>query len=80
MADPFDVFELFGQDSVRWIGAATNLAEARAAIERSERSSTDTYLILDRSTGQKVTFKMTKEGLVKGGSQADWGQGRAAVA
>ena len=80
MADPFDVFELFGQDSVRWIGAATNLAEARAAIENSERSATDTYLILDRSTGQKVTFKMTEEGLVNIGSQPEAGQGRAAVA
>ncbi|HEY4879057.1 MAG TPA: hypothetical protein VIH97_08030 [Candidatus Acidoferrales bacterium] len=80
MADPFDVFELFGRDLVRWIGAATNLAEARAAIEKSERSATDTYLILDRSTGQKVTFKMTKEGLVRSGLQPGAGQGRAAVA
>jgi hypothetical protein len=80
MADPFDVFELFGQDSVRWIGAATGLAEARAAIEKSERNATDLYLILDRSTGQKVIFKATKEGLVTSGLEPDAGQGRAAVA
>jgi len=64
MADPFDVFEMLEQDAVCWIGAATSLEEARATISTSERRSTDTYLILDRTTGQKAVFKFTANGLV----------------
>lgn len=80
MADPFDVFEMLEQGAVRWIGAATSLGEARAAIGRSDRGSTDTYLILDRTTGQKAVFKLTKEGLVANESHPDAGSCRTAAA
>ena len=80
MADPFDVFEMLELDAVRWIGAATTLEDARAAIGKSDRGSTDTYLILDRTTGQKIVFKLTANGLVAMGQEQAVGrrQGTAA--
>ena len=80
MADPFDVFEMIEQDGVRWIGAATSLEEARAAIRRSDRGSTDTYLILDRTTGQKAVFKLTANGLVAIGKEQSCGRNQGAAA
>lgn len=80
MADPFDVFEMLEQDAVRWIGAATSLDAARAAIGKSDRGTTDTYLILDRTTGQKVVFKLTANGLVALGKEQSHGRSQGAAA
>ena len=55
MADSFDIFEILGQDAVRWIGTAASLGDAEAAIQRSASEwPTRDYLILNQRTGQKT--------------------------
>jgi hypothetical protein len=67
MADPFDIFEVFAQDSVRWIGTAASLTDAEAAIQRATSDSTGAYLILNQRTGRKVVFNRDSEGLMAAG-------------
>jgi hypothetical protein len=62
---------VFAEGTVRWIGTASGLESAAAAIQAAVRGWTGPYLILNQRTGRKVIFNRVEEGLTAACSISD---------
>jgi hypothetical protein len=53
MVPPIDIFEVEGA-TVRWIGAAATVEDAREEIRKLAAEPTGRFILLDQRTGKKV--------------------------
>jgi hypothetical protein len=58
MTAPFDIFQAESNGSVRWIGSAETLANAKACIQENSMRSPGEYLLLNQQTGSKLVLKL----------------------
>jgi hypothetical protein len=58
MTAPFDIFQTESNGSVRWIGSAETLADAKARIQENSLRSPGEYLLLNQLTGRKLVIKL----------------------
>jgi hypothetical protein len=53
MVPPIDIFEMEGA-TVRWIGAAVTVEEAKEEIRKLSAKPADRFILLDQRTGNRV--------------------------
>jgi hypothetical protein len=58
MTAPFDIFLAETNGSVRWLGSAETVAEAKARIRKESANSPREYFILNQQTGSKLVIKL----------------------
>jgi hypothetical protein len=58
MTAPFDIFQAESNGSVRWLGSAENIADAKARIQEQPANSPGEYLILNQQSGSKLVIKL----------------------
>jgi len=55
MKKPFDIF-WFGESGPNWIEAVETLETARTRIENLPQANSGSYAVLDRRTGNRLSF------------------------
>lgn len=55
MKKPFDIF-WFGDNGPNWIEAVETLETARAHIDKLPQGESGSYAVLDRRTGNRLSF------------------------
>ena len=58
MSDPFDIFQLEADGSVRWLRAEGTLESAKAFLQERAECLSCEYMILDQRTGSKFLIKL----------------------
>jgi hypothetical protein len=58
MTAPFDIFQSENNGSVRWLGAAKSIADARAHIQKQRANSPGEYFILNQRSGSKLVVEL----------------------
>jgi hypothetical protein len=53
MVPPIDIFEMEGE-TVRWIGAAATVEQAKEEIRKLSAKPADRFILLDQRTGNKL--------------------------
>jgi hypothetical protein len=62
MSHPFDIFQKETGDNVLWQGAAQTLEEAKRRVRELATNTSHEYIILCRSTGDKLVVKPEEAG------------------
>jgi|HubBroStandDraft_2_1064218.scaffolds.fasta_scaffold357472_2 hypothetical protein len=58
MTAPFDIFQAESNGSVRWLGSAESIADAKARVQQHSATSPGEYLLLNQKTGSKLVIKL----------------------
>lgn len=62
MLDPFDIFKLEQNGSVRWVRAITDLERAKSCVLKALAIGTPAdYLILNQRSGERIIIKAATE-------------------
>jgi hypothetical protein len=58
MAKPVDIYKFEDDGSIRWIGTAESLEDAKLTVKILAKSSPGDYLIFSPETGDKTVVKL----------------------
>jgi hypothetical protein len=58
MTAPFDIFQAESNGSVRWLGSAESIADAKAHIQKQPANPPCEYFILNQHSGSKLVIKL----------------------
>lgn len=58
MTEPFDIFQTENDGSVRWIGTAATLEDAKTHVQKLSLHAYGEYLVLDHRSGSKVVIRV----------------------
>jgi hypothetical protein len=58
MTAPFDIFQAESNGSVRWLGSAGSIADAKARIQKEPANSPGEYFVLNQQSGSKLVVRL----------------------